>query len=50
MTWSSGLPAMYSIAMKSTPSTESMSWIVTMFGWFNADAALASCTKRRRRS
>ena len=27
-----------------------MSWMVTMLGWFSAEAALASCTKRRLRS
>ena len=27
-----------------------MSWIVTMFGWFSADADRASFSKRLRRS
>ena len=44
------LPATYSMAMKSTPSAWPMSWIVTMFGWLSAEAAFASCTKRRLRS
>ena len=36
--------------MKSLPSADSISWIVMMCGWLRADAACASCTKRRRRS
>ena len=31
--------------MKSMPSADSISWIVTMCGWFSAEAACASCTK-----
>ena len=46
---SSVLPSTYSMAMKSTPSAESMSWTVTMFGWFRAEADRASWTKRWRR-
>ena len=30
--WSRVLPSTYSMTMKSTPSCERMSWIVTMFG------------------
>jgi hypothetical protein len=33
--------------MKSWPPSEAMSWMVMMLGWFRAEAALASCTKRR---
>ena len=34
------------MTMKSTPSADSISWMVTMFGWLRAEAARASCTKR----
>ena len=32
------LPGTYSMTMKSMPSTDSISWMVTMFGWFSAEA------------
>ena len=43
-------PTTYSMTMKSMPSTEPISWMVTMFGWFRAEAARASRTNRARRS
>ncbi len=43
------LPGTYSITMKSMASADSISWMVTIFGWFRAEAARASWTKRRRR-
>ena len=49
-TSSSVLPATYSMTMKSMPSADSISWMVTMFGWLRAEAARASWMKRRRRS
>src|SRR6266496_3902018 len=49
MTASSVFPGTYSITMKSFPSADSISWMVTMFGWLRAEAARASWTKRRRR-
>ena len=43
-------PGTYSMTMKSAPSRDSISWMVTMLGWLSEDAARASWTKRRRRS
>ena len=34
--------------MKSTPSTDSISWMVMMCGWLRAEAALASCKNCQR--
>ena len=39
---SSVWPGTSSMTMKSTPSADSISWIVTMFGWLRAEAARAS--------
>jgi hypothetical protein len=46
---SSVSPGTSSITMKSIPSADSISWIVTMCGWLSAEAAFASWTKRARR-
>ena len=43
-------PSTYSMTMKSIPSADRMSWIVTMLGWFRALAARASRTKRSFRA
>ena len=39
-------PSMYSITMYGVPSAAPTSWMVTMFGWFSAEAERASCVKR----
>ena len=44
------LPSTNSQAMKCVPAASPMSWIVMMFGWFSADAALASRMNRARLS
>ena len=36
--------------MNAVSPSRPISWIVTMFGWFNAEAARASCSKREIRS
>ena len=41
-------PSKNSVTMNGRPSRLPISWIVQMFGWFNADAALASRWKRLR--
>lgn len=43
------LTATSSITMKSIPSEDSISWMVTMCGWLRAEAAFASWTNRARR-
>lgn len=44
------LPSTYSMTMESRPSSETMSWMVTILGWLRAEAACASRSRRRRRS
>ena len=43
-------PSMNSVTRNGCPSTSSTSWMVRIDGWFSADAAFASCVKRRSRS
>ena len=49
-TWRSVQPSTNSITMKERPDACPTSWIVTMLGWFNEDAARASREKRARRT
>ena len=44
------VPSTSSIAMYETPPSDPMSWIVTMFGWFSAEADRASFSNRLSRS
>ena len=43
-------PSTSSIAMKAVSPSRPISWIVTMLGWFSAEAARASCSNRASRS
>ncbi len=44
------LPSTSSIAMYAISPSRPISWIVTMLGWFSAEAERASCSKRASRS